>query len=228
MHIQVDGVMFQDLFKIWLMNFVFESQHRILIEHMNASGKQTPKINKNTDILRIRKAARREIILQTRASVVLVQQSELNIDSFLPRTGRYPKFGCLGGKQAAILFRTECFELSGCASLRREVSALCDELEKTKILRTEHEVMSRLCLCQLQMTSNDLKFLFISWSGPAYSDVERRKQVLRDMLIALVCRIISLLAAFLILRISVFLLIFGVCFPLAFITSTVAIVIQYR
>ena len=42
--------------------------------------------------------------------------------------------------------------------------------------------MSRLCLCQLQMTSNDLKFLFISWSGPAYSDVERRKQVLRDML----------------------------------------------
>lgn len=149
---------------------------------MNASGKQTPKINKNTDILGIRKAARREIILQTRASVVLVQQSELNIDSFLPRTGRYPKYGCLGGKQAAILFRTECFELSGSASLRREVSALCDELEKTKILRTEHEVMSRLCLGQLQMTSNELKFLFISWSGPAYSDVERRKQVLRDML----------------------------------------------
>jgi hypothetical protein len=30
---------------------------------MNASGKQTPKITKNTDILGIRKAARREIIL---------------------------------------------------------------------------------------------------------------------------------------------------------------------
>jgi hypothetical protein len=37
MHIQVDGVMFQDLFKIWLMNFVFESQHRIHIEHVYVS-----------------------------------------------------------------------------------------------------------------------------------------------------------------------------------------------
>ena len=37
MHIQVDGVMFQNLFKIWLMNFVFESQHRIHIEHVYVS-----------------------------------------------------------------------------------------------------------------------------------------------------------------------------------------------
>lgn len=149
---------------------------------MNSSGKQSPKVNRDVDIIGTRKNARRDIILQTKASVVLLQESDINIDSFLPRTGRYPKFGCLGSRSAAILFRTQIFETTGCASLRREISKLCDELEKTSILATENEVMSRLCVGQLQMLKNDLKFLFISWSGPAFADVQKRKVVLKDML----------------------------------------------